>query len=59
MFRLITPSPAGGLPIGMMITSSEDETTLTGAFSLLKQVLPNDAFYGRGSELGPKVDFAV
>ena len=55
LFRIMTCSPAGGLPLGIIITSSEDEETLKKWFELLKEVLPSYAFFRRGPEAGPKV----
>ena len=51
-FRLLTVSPAGGLPLGAIITSSESEEILTEALTLFKNTLPSSAFYHRGP-LGP------
>lgn len=49
----MTCSPAGGLPLGFVITSSESEKVLTQAFEALKNVLPDYAFGKRGKEKGP------
>ena len=46
-FLLLTYSPAGTLPLGVVITSSESESALVSAFELLKSVLPSDSFFGR------------
>ena len=53
-YRFITCSPAGGLPIGWIVCSNESEEMLTAAFGALRDILPDDAFYGR-STLGPKI----
>ena len=47
--KFMTCSPAGGLPLGFVVTSSESEKVLTTAFKALKLLLPNDAFYNRQS----------
>ena len=54
VFVLLTHSPAGGLPLGVFITPSESEEVIKFGLETLKEVLPKDAFYGRGSD-GPKV----
>ena len=53
LFLLRTHSPAGGLPLGVIITSDEMQATLEMAFSLSKDCLPENSFYGRGKDLGP------
>lgn len=53
LVKFMTCSPAGGLPLGFIITSSENEKTLTEAFEMFKDVLPEDAFHKRGKENGP------
>ena len=45
--KFMTCSPAGGLPLGFVVTSSESENVLTAAFKALKHLLPSDAFYNR------------
>ena len=53
-FIMSTSSSAGGIPLGVVITSGEAETTLTEAFSYLKTVMPQKSFYGRGGK-GPSM----
>ena len=53
-FMISTCTPAGGLPLGVVITSGEDEATITEAMNFLKSVLPKNAFHGRGSK-GPEM----
>ncbi len=53
-FIISTCSAAGGIPLGVVITSGEDEDTITEAFSIIKTVLPEKAFYGQGSK-GPQM----
>ncbi|XP_062391790.1 uncharacterized protein LOC134079728 [Sardina pilchardus] len=54
IFLLLTHSAAGGLPLGVVITTSESQNTITAGLKLLKDLLPQDAFSGRG-DLGPQV----
>ena len=49
------PSPVGGLSLGTLITTRADEATINEALDLYKSLLPDDAFYGRGKDLGPKL----
>ena len=53
LFHFMTPSSIGGLPVATMITTREDEDTVTFGIELLKTILPLGAFYGRGSARGP------
>ena len=55
LIKFMTCSPAGGLPLGFVITRSESEDVLKAAFRKLKEVLPEDAFYKRGKERGPSL----
>ena len=43
------------LPLGIIITSDETEDTLQQAFEMYCNVLPENAFYGRGVVEGPEV----
>ncbi|XP_059401022.1 uncharacterized protein LOC132132600 isoform X2 [Carassius carassius] len=54
VFLLLTHTCAGGLPLGIVITQSEDEKTISEGLELLKSLLKNYAFGGRG-EAGPRV----
>ena len=45
-------SPIGALSLGFCVVSSESQDVLTAAFELFKELLPPDAFYGRGAN-GP------
>lgn len=53
-FIISTSSSAGGIPLGVVVTSGEDESTITEAINFLKMVLPKGAFCGRGLN-GPKM----
>ena len=45
VFLFLTHSPAGALPLGVVITSSESEATLIAAFKLFNSVVPDNAFF--------------
>ena len=53
-FMISTCTPAGGIPLGVVITSGEDEATISQALMFLKSVFPPEAFYNRGSK-GPEM----
>ena len=55
IFLMCTHSVAGALPLGLPITSDEKESTLKCRFTMLKNCLPDDAFYGNGPMVGPKI----
>ena len=55
IFHLMCPSPIGGLPLGTIITTRGDETTIYKGLELYKSLLPENSFYGRGRALGPKL----
>uniref|UniRef100_A0A1A7WUQ1 Si:dkey-75a21.2 n=5 Tax=Iconisemion striatum TaxID=60296 RepID=A0A1A7WUQ1_9TELE len=54
VFLLLTHSAAGGLPLGVIVATSESQNSIATGVKLLQTILPADAFYGRG-ELGPNV----
>ena len=41
------------MPVATMITTREDEETIAFGLELLKYVLPDKAFFGRGAAKGP------
>ena len=49
-----TCTSAGGVPLGVVITSSESEEVITKAMTFLKKFLPTNAFYGKGLS-GPEI----
>ena len=53
MFIMSTSCAAGGLPIGVVITSGESGEVMAKALSELKDTFPDDAFSGRGRDMGP------
>ncbi|XP_064628863.1 uncharacterized protein LOC135488258 [Lineus longissimus] len=54
IFMLLTHSAAGGLPLGCLIVTSESRECVTLALKLYTEIMPRDAFFGRGA-LGPQV----
>ncbi len=46
---------AGGIPLAVAITSDEKQDTMEKAFDMIKQVLPEEAFFGKGAATGPSV----
>ena len=55
LVKFMTCSPAGGMPLGFIITNSESEKSLIKAFENLKKVLPENAFFKRGKDKGPVI----
>ena len=53
LFLLLTHSSAGGLPLGVLITASESQPTVTAALKLLGTILPEDGSYSH-QEKGPE-----
>ena len=53
LFILSTAHPAGGLPIGVILTSDEKESTIRCGLKNLIEALPSYAFCGEGAESGP------
>ncbi|CAG8847485.1 13803_t:CDS:2, partial [Gigaspora margarita] len=51
---LYTSCIAGALPLGLFITSDELEITIKEAINILKLILPQHAFFGRGCDVGPQ-----
>jgi hypothetical protein len=49
MFVISTSSAAGGLPLGIVITSGESANIIHKAMSVLSTLFPEEAFYGQGS----------
>jgi len=41
MFVISTSSAAGGLPLGVVVTSGESSFTINAAMMYLKSILPN------------------
>ena len=53
LFHLMCPSAIGGLPLGTLVVTREDEKTIFQALKLYQENLPENAFHGRGPKLGP------
>ena len=53
-FILSTSCSGGGIPLGVVITSGESDTTLSEAFSYLQTVMPLNSFFGRSGK-GPSM----
>jgi hypothetical protein len=53
VYMFMVNCEAGGLPLGIVVSTSDEETALIEGFELLKTLFPIDAFYGRG-ESGPQ-----
>ena len=49
MFVISTSSAAGGLPLGIVVTSGESANIIYRAMTVLTGLFPDGAFYGQGS----------
>ena len=47
LFIFCTHSIAGALPLGIVLTSDEQTETLITAFTMLKDILPDNSFFGK------------
>ncbi|XP_022109708.1 uncharacterized protein LOC110989545 [Acanthaster planci] len=56
VFMMMTPSFAGGLPLGAFITTGDSKQLIQSAIQLGQDILGDTAFYGRGMA-GPEVFF--
>ena len=54
VFVMLTHSCVGGLPLGILITTSETQATIAAALRLLQTILPEGCFGGRGAS-GPQL----
>lgn len=52
-FLLSTVMPAGAVPLGVIVTSDEQEETITEGIRSLTAILPEKAFFGEGPQIGP------
>ena len=48
LLKLMTESPAGGLPLGFIVLSDQKEESLDAGFKSIKKLMPDGAFGGRG-----------
>ena len=55
IFLISTVTPAGALPLGVVVTSDEQEETIINAFKMLQTILPAEAFFGQGPKRGPSL----
>ncbi len=49
MFVISTSSAAGGLPLGVVVTSGESTSIINSAMTHLKYLFPTYSFYRKGS----------
>ncbi|KAA8589898.1 hypothetical protein FQN60_013263, partial [Etheostoma spectabile] len=47
IFLLLAHSTVGGLPLGVLITTSESQSAITSGLRLLRTLLPSSSFFGR------------
>ena len=55
MFILSTSTPTSGIPLGVIITSDEQQATIKSGLKMLAEILPGKAFNGKGANQGPSV----
>ncbi|XP_062511396.1 uncharacterized protein LOC134187296 [Corticium candelabrum] len=48
VFIMSTSTPTSGIPLGVIVTSDEQATTINRGLELLGEVLPEEAFNGKG-----------
>ena len=51
IFILSTVTPGGAIPLGMIVTSDEQEETITEGLRNLISLLPRNAFFGEGPQI--------
>ena len=54
VFVFLTHTCVGGLPLGILIVTSESQRTVTAALNLYMEMMDDDAFFGRGRN-GPAI----
>nr|XP_054755233.1 uncharacterized protein LOC129261196 [Lytechinus pictus] len=54
VYSLLTHSCCGGLPLGVLVTTSDSTETMTEALNLYNSVLDDSAYFGRGKS-GPEL----
>ena len=55
MFILSTSTPTSGIPLGVIITSDEQQATIKSGLKMLAEILPGKVFNGKGANQGPSV----
>ena len=55
IFLLSTVTPGGAVPLGVFVTSNEQEETITEGLRSLASILLDNAFFGEGPQIGPSL----
>ena len=55
IFLLSTVTPGEAVPLGVFVTSDEQEETITEGLRSLSSNLPDNAFFGEGPQIGPSL----
>ena len=55
VFIFSTTTPTFGIPLGTVIASDEQQQTIEQDISMLLDVLPEKAFFGKGAKVGPSI----
>ncbi len=55
LFIISTSTPTSGIPLGVIVTSDEQESTVRRGLELLGDVMPEGAFHGKGVRGGPSI----
>lgn len=55
VFVISTCTPTSGVPLGVIIASDEQESTIQQGLHMLADVLPKNAFFGKGAKKGPSI----
>ena len=56
IFVISTSSAAGGLPLGVVVTSAESANVINRGMSALTELFPECSFYGNGSPMNIMID---
>ena len=56
LFVISTSSAAGGLPLGVVVTSAESASVIHKGMTMLQELFPTSAFYGAGSPANIMID---
>ncbi len=56
LFVISTSSAAGGLPLGVVVTSAESASVIHKGMTMLQDLFPDPAFYGNGSPANIMID---
>ena len=55
MFIIWTSTPSSGVPLGVMVMSDEQQSSINKGLEMLADVLPQKAFFGNGARQGPTI----